>query len=86
MPEPDIASFATTVVEGGDDWRLIRALEWLTVSDETFSEALIQANALTRYFLGAPPVRGFALSSVHLDGELIFPAPGPSLRQDSRCA
>jgi hypothetical protein len=62
-PEPDITSFATTVVEGGDDWRLIRAHEWLTVSDETFSEALIQANALTRYFLGASGMKAIKRSS-----------------------
>ena len=33
---------------------LIRSLEWLTFDPSTYSEALSQANALTRFFLCAP--------------------------------
>lgn len=52
-PEPDVTDFSTRVVEGGPDWVLIRSLEWLTVSEETYPEALIQANNLVRFFLGS---------------------------------
>ena len=51
-PEPDVTDFSTRVVEGGPDWVLIRSLEWLTVSEETYPEALTQANNLIRFFLG----------------------------------
>lgn len=79
-PEPDITSFATSVVEGGDDWRLIRALEWLTISDETFSEALIQANSLTRYFLGESSSFGRRCACAGLTSL----RPSSSVRQDPR--
>ncbi|CDZ96991.1 Nuclear pore complex, rNup107 component (sc Nup84) [Phaffia rhodozyma] len=66
-PEPDITDFDTNVIEGGQDWILIRSLEWLTVSDETFPEALIQSNALVRYFL--------ASGKVHAAKELLLELP-----------
>lgn len=52
-PEPDVTEFTTTLAEGSPDWVLIRSLEWLTASEETYPDALVQANALIRFFLCA---------------------------------
>ncbi|KAL7410578.1 nuclear pore protein 84/107 [Mrakia frigida] len=66
-PEPDVTDFSTRVIEGGPDWVLIRSLEWLTVSEETYPEALIQANNLVRFFL--------AYGKVHAAKELLILLP-----------
>jgi nuclear pore complex protein Nup107 len=48
--QPDIASLATGLTEV--DVNLIRSIEWLTMVPETMGEALVQSNAVARYFLG----------------------------------
>ena len=47
--QPDPANFATGLDER--DVYLIRSIEWLTMVPETADEALIQSNAVARYFL-----------------------------------
>jgi nuclear pore complex protein Nup107 len=66
-PEPDVTDFSLRVAEGGPDWVLIRSLEWLTVSEETYPEALTQANNLIRFFL--------AYGKVHAAKELLLLLP-----------
>lgn len=34
------------------EWFLIRSIEWTTFMEETYRDALIQANVIFRYFLG----------------------------------
>jgi nuclear pore complex protein Nup107 len=48
--QPDVTSFASGVTES--DVALIRSIEWLTLVPETAHEALVQSNAVARYFLG----------------------------------
>ncbi|KDQ10751.1 hypothetical protein BOTBODRAFT_115291 [Botryobasidium botryosum FD-172 SS1] len=50
MPLPSPASFDIRITEKENV--LIRSVEWLTVHQETYEQALTQANALLRYLLG----------------------------------
>jgi nuclear pore complex protein Nup107 len=45
----------------GRQLELIRSLEWLTAEKETYLDALSEANALTRYFLGESTESPFCL-------------------------
>lgn len=52
--EPN-ASLETRITLSEKDTGLIRSLEWLTFDESTHEEALRQANALCRYFMGTFP-------------------------------
>lgn len=51
--EPDIVLSSLDLSDR--DISLIRSIEWLTMTDETYDQALIASNALARYFLGGSP-------------------------------
>lgn len=47
---PDVVSRESSLSEM--EWFLIRSIEWTTFQEETYRDALEQANAIFRYFLG----------------------------------
>ena len=47
---PSVLSLESPLSEW--EWYLIRSIEWTTFMEETYTEALEQANATFRYFLG----------------------------------
>lgn len=63
--EPN-ASLETRITLSEKDTGLIRSLEWLTFDESTHEEALRQANALCRYFMGTLHASSPALISAGL--------------------
>lgn len=50
MALPSVTAMETSLSE--EEWFLIRSIEWTVFMEETYPDALKQANAIFRYFLG----------------------------------
>ncbi|KAL5501221.1 NUP84 [Sanghuangporus vaninii] len=66
------------------EWFLIRSIEWTTFYEQTYPDALEQANAIIRYFLGCGRIHGARTLLRMLPSQLkLLPAEGARSRSQS---